>query len=164
MKTVLLGMALALGLGTTAQAQDFQPTRQLDHFTRSALKSTLEELGATYRERDDRPNITIEFDNSLKADALLMACDDQDTSTNCLGSSFLATFERPSGASDADIADAITEYNYRKNFGRAYVAPDGEITLRMYIIADGKITMENYRQQIGLWVYSAGDFASYLYE
>ena len=159
MRNVLLVAAMALGMGTVANAQSFDANRQLDRFTRSAFLATLDQLGATHEESEDAPNISIEFANGL-----LMACKDQDTSTDCLGTSMLATFSRPDGASDADIFAAVNKYNYLKNFGRAYVAPDGEISLRMYIIADGKITMENYRRQIQLWAGSVEDFSGYLYD
>ena len=164
MRNVLLVAAMALGMGTAANAQSFDANRQLDRFTRSAFLATLDQLGATHEESEDAPNISIEFANGLIADGLLMACKDQDTSTDCLGTSMLATFSRPDGASDADIFAAVNKYNYLKNFGRAYVAPDGEISLRMYIIADGKITMENYRRQIQLWAGSVEDFSGYLYD
>ncbi len=163
MRTALLGLALALGMNGMAQAQGYDADRQLETFTTGALKSTLGELGATYRDREGVPNISVEFANGLKADALLMACDDQATASNCLGTSILATFAQE-GKTDAEVAAAVSEYNYRQNFGRAYVDPNGEISLRMYIIADGGITMDNYRNQIGLFAISMERFLDYLYE
>ena len=160
--SMALALMLAAGTATTAQAQSYDAERELDRFSRDALKATLAELGATATEREDMPNMAVEFDNGLKADALLMACEDQATSSNCLGTSILATFARPEGATGAQIAGAINEYNYRQNFGRAYESPQGEISLRMYIIADGGITMDNYRNQIGLFAVSAGKFVGYL--
>lgn len=160
----LMALALALGLGSMAQAQDFDPARQLDHFSRADFLATLDQIGAKHEIEEGAPNIIIEFDNGLKADGLLMACEDQDTSEKCLGTSLLSTFSAPEGGSEAEIAAAITEYNFRENFGRAYVDPNGEISLRTYIIADGKITMENYRRQITLFVNSATDFFDYLYD
>lgn len=163
MKTIIMGLALALGLGTLAQAQAFDPDRRMTHFTPEAIETTLDELGAKHSGYDDRPNIRIEFANKMIADALLMACEDQAASTNCRGTSILATFEKPE-KSDAAIQSAVNQYNYNKNFGRAYIDPDGVISLRMYIISDGEITMENYRIQIELFAVSAEDFFTYLYD
>lgn len=157
-----LSLMLAAGMATIAQAQSYDAERELDYFTTGALKATLAELDASTSDREGVPNISVEFDNGLKADALLMACDDQDTATNCLGTSILATFARPENVTGAQIAAAINEYNFRQNFGRAYESPQGEISLRMYIIADGGITMDNYRSQIGLFAVSAERFAGYL--
>jgi hypothetical protein len=53
-------------------------------------------------------------------------------------------------------------YNYRKNFGRAYLAPDGRISVRLYLIADGGITMDHYRRQIGLCAISAQKLPGYV--
>ncbi len=163
MKKISLAIAaMVLGLGTMASAQSYDGNRQLDHFTRSAFLATLGEIGATYEEIEGAPNIRIEFDNGLVADGLLMACEDQDTSTNCLGTSILVSFERPEGITDAQLADGINEYNYRQNFGRAYIDPDGEINLRMYMIADGRITMANYRNQLALFSASALKLPDYV--
>ena len=164
MKTSLLMAAMALGAGTMASAQSFDGSRTLDHFTRSALLATLDQIDATYEESEGSANITIEFSNGLVADGLLMACEDQDSSTSCLGTSILVSFETPEDKGEAEIVDAINEYNYRQNFGRAYIDPEGEITLRMYIIADGGITMENYRRQLSLFAYSAAKLPEYVYE
>jgi len=158
-----LGLVMAAAGGTMAQAQTYDAERTLTYFTPAALKATLHELGATTADRDGVPNITVEFSNGLKADAVTLACSDIETSTDCLGTSILATFEQPEGANAEAIFQAINEYNYRQNFGRAYLGPDGAITLRMYIIADGGITMGNYRQQIGLFEKSAERFLQYLY-
>ena len=158
-----LALMLAAGLATTmAQAQTFQAERKLEQFSTGALKATLAELGATTTDQEGVPNIAVEFASGLKADALLMACQDEATSTGCLGTSILVTFARPEGTTGATIAAAINEYNYRQNFGRAYESPTGEISLRMYIIADGGITMENYRQQLGLFSISAAKFTEYV--
>ena len=43
------------------------------------------------------------------------------------------------------------------------VAPDGQITLRMYIIADGGITMANYKRQLALFSLSAAKLPDYVY-
>ncbi|MBB3032734.1 YbjN domain-containing protein [Alteriqipengyuania lutimaris] len=160
--SIALALMFAAGSATMAQAQTYDADRQLDRFTRDAFKATLSELDATASDVDGEPNMSVEFANGLKADALLMACADQATSANCMGTSILATFTRPENATGAQIAAAINEYNYRQNFGRAYESPTGEISLRMYIIADGGITMENYGRQLGLFSASAERFIGYL--
>ena len=162
MKAFFLGSLLAICATTTAQAQSFDASRQLNTFTTSDLKATLAELGATTQDRDGVPNITVKFSNGLTADALLMACQDQDTSTNCLGTSILVTFDTPANTTPAQIRDGIDEYNYRKNFGRAYLDPEGKVSIRLYLIADGGITMENYRRQIGLFADSAAELPDYV--
>lgn len=164
MKAVILGTLLALGASTAASAQSYNPDRELNHFTRSALKATLTELGASATERDGKPNISVEFSNGLKADVLLMACDDQDTSNNCLATSILATFAAPSNGTSEHVREAINRYNGTQNFGRAYLTDAGTITLRTYIIADGGVSMSNYRSQMGLFAISAKKFAEYLYD
>jgi len=96
------------------------------------------------------------------ADALLLACEDNVAKTKCLGSSMLATFE-PEDKTPEEIMAAINAYNYKENFGRAYLDDEGTISVRMYIIADGGITRANYSSQIGLWFASVSDFFGYLY-
>ncbi|QUL38579.1 YbjN domain-containing protein [Erythrobacter sp. JK5] len=159
-RTAALSAALALALGTAAQAQD---SDTIQTFTKADFTQALDAVGATYDVHDDRRNIDISFGNGLKADGLLMACDDNETESNCYGTSILATFSAPTGADDASIAKAIGEYNYRENFGRAYLDPEGTISVRMYIISDGGIVRENYSRQIELWATSLGDFIGYLY-
>ena len=50
MRNVLLVAAMALGMGTVANAQSFDANRQLDRFTRSAFLATLDQLDATHEE------------------------------------------------------------------------------------------------------------------
>lgn len=165
MKTIPLAIAaMLLGLATTANAQTYDENRRLDHFTRSAFMATLDRIGATYEENEGTRNITITFKNGMIADGLLLACEDETTSTDCLGTSILVTFDRPDDVTDPQLLIAINKYNYRQNFGRAYIGPDDTITIRMYIIADGGITMGNYAAQLSLFSVSAAKLANYAYE
>lgn len=154
--TILAAAALALTT-TTAQAQSLQ------HFTRADFERALVDAGATITTEDPKSErIDFSFDGGVIADALLLACEDNAAKTKCLGSSMLATFE-PEGKTREQVIEAINTYNYKENFGRAYLDPDGTISLRMYIIADGGITRANYSSQIGLWFASVSDFFGYLY-
>ena len=161
MKTVILGAVLACGLVSAANAQAERPMTQ---FTRSALLSALSDIDAEVEEQSGKTNISVTFDNGLMADALLMACEDEQTSRNCLGTSILVTYQTPDDATPAKVREAINEYNYRQNFGRAYLDPDGTISLRMYIIADGGITMANYERQLALFSLSAAKLPDYVYD
>ena len=163
MKSFVLGAVLTLGLVTGANAQTNSAERPMTQFTRSALISALQDIDATTEEKSEEPNISVTFENGLKADALLMACSDQQTSLNCLGTSILMNFETPDDATPAQVRDGVNEFNYRQNFGRAYVDPNGQISLRMYIIADGGITPANYRRQLELFSMSAAKFPGYVY-
>ncbi len=162
MKAIILGTLLAVCASTAADAQSCNASTRIDTFTTSALRATLAELGATTEDRDGVQNMTVRFSNGLVADALLMACEDQATSTNCLGTSILASFATPKDATPEQVREGINEYNYRQNFGRAYVSPNGTIQVRLYVIADGGITMENYRQMIGLFARSAAKLPGYI--
>lgn len=154
--TILAAAALAF-TATSAQAQSLQ------HFTRADFERALVEAGATITTQDpNAERIDFEFDGGVIADALLLACEDNVAKTKCLGSSMLATFE-PEGKTREEVIEAINTYNYKENFGRAYLDPDGTISVRMYIIADGSITRANYASQIGLWFASVSDFFGYLY-
>lgn len=154
--TILAAAVLALTT-TTAQAQSLQ------HFTRADFERALVEAGATITTEDPKSErIDFEFEGGVIADALLLACEDNVAKTKCLGSSMLATFE-PEGKTREQVIEAINTYNYKENFGRAYLDPDGTISLRMYIIADGGISRANYSSQIGLWFASVSDFFGYLY-
>ena len=164
MKAILIAATAALAFTTPLAAQSFDPDRRIETFTRDDLMLVLDELGASYEENDDRRNIDIKFANTLMADALLMACVDADTETDCYGTSILATFAASEEKSTADILEAINEFNLRQNFGRAYIDPEGTISLRMYIISDGGILMGNYGSQIELFVAAAERFAGYLYD
>ena len=161
-KAIILGAMLAICASTAAHSQSFDASRQLEFFTTDALKATLAELGATTQDHEGVANITVTFSNGLKGDALLMACRVPETSTDCMGTSILVTYTTPDSATTAQIRDGIDEYNYRKNFGRAYLDPEGKVQVRFYVIADGGITMGNYRQQIRLFARSAADLPDYI--
>ncbi|WP_285709603.1 YbjN domain-containing protein [Erythrobacter oryzae] len=158
MRWTVLAAAAALAFTTTgAQAQSIQ------HFTRADFERALVEAGATITTQDPKAErIDFEFDGGVVADALLLACEDNAAKTKCLGSSMLATFEAEDRTRE-QIIEAINTYNYKENFGRAYLDEDGTISVRMYIIADGGITRANYASQIGLWFASVSDFFGYLY-
>lgn len=162
MKVGIFGALLAIGASTTVHAQTFDPERELEVFTLSALKATLAQLGANTVDQEGKPNITVEFSNGLNADAVLMACEDQATSTGCLGTSILVTYSTPASVSADQVREGINEYNYRQNFGRAYLDPNGQISVRFYVIADGGLSMENYRQYIGLFANSAAKLPDYV--
>lgn len=155
--------AAALFIAPPAAAQDFDGERMLQTFERADFLATLAELGADATPVEGQTNLRIEFSNGLKADGVLMACDDNATETNCYGTSILASFSAPDDGDPEAILEAINTYNYRENFGRAFIDADGDIQVRMYIISDGGITMEDYRRQILLWTNSAERFFGYLY-
>lgn len=154
-----LAAPLALSLGGPAAAQDTAP---LETFSRADLLTALEAIEASHDELADSRSINVTFATGLYANALLLACTDDDLEAECLGTSLLATFNRE-GRTEAEVAEAINAYNYRENFGRAYIDPEGTISVRLYIIADGGISRENYRRQIELWESSLNDFFDYLY-
>ncbi|MFM7376514.1 MAG: YbjN domain-containing protein [Erythrobacter sp.] len=158
MRWTVLTAAAALAFTTTgAQAQSIQ------HFTRADFEGALVDAGATITTEDPKAErIDFTFDGGVIADALLLACEDNVAKTKCLGSSMLATFE-PEGKTREEIMTAINTYNYKENFGRAYLDEDGTISVRMYIIADGGISRANYAGQIALWFSSVSDFFGYLY-
>jgi hypothetical protein len=157
-KILAAGIAAALAFtGTSASAQTLQ------HFTRADFEQALREAGATVTSAAGSDRIDFTFSGEVTADGLLLACEDEQAKTNCLGSSMLATFEPDSGQTREQIIEAINKYNYNENFGRAYLDPQGTISVRMYIIADGGITRTNYATQIGLWFASVEDFFGYLY-
>lgn len=159
LKLLMAVGALAFG-STVAQAQS---ASTIQTFTRADFKQALDEIGATYEDVDGRRNIDITFEGGVLADGLLLACEDEAKEKNCYGTSILATFEADEGTDAKKIQEAVNTYNYRENFGRAYVDPDGIISVRLYVISDGGITRENYRRQISLFTASLEDFFSYLY-
>ena len=136
----------------------------IEVFTRDELHAALDYNGATYAPNEDGRTVDVTFDNSIKANAAVMACDDEATETNCYATSILSTFSAPEGKSAEDIETAINSFNYRKNFGRAYLDPNGTVAVRIYIISDGGIKPVNYATQIGLWAMTLEDFVGYLYE
>jgi len=157
----ICGLPLTLALapaGTPAMAQD----ALLESFGRADLVAALEANGATYEELADSRSINVTFATGIYANALLLSCADDALEFECFGTSLLATFNRED-RSEEQIAEAINTYNHRQNFGRAYVDPDGTVSVRLYIIADGGISRENYRRQIELWEDSLNDFFGYLY-
>lgn len=157
MRWTILAAAILAMTTTTAQAQS------LTHFTRADFERALVEAGATITTEDPKSErIDFKFEGGVIADALLLACEDNVAKTKCLGSSMLATFE-PEGKTREQVIEAINTYNYKENFGRAYLDEDGTISVRMYIIADGGISRTNYANQIGLWFASVSDFFGYLY-
>ena len=153
----------AVMLAATASAAQSQSSDTLQTFSREDFKQALTAIGATHADVEDARNIDITFDGSSYADGLLLACDDEENETNCYGTSILATFEPEDGTTDAQITEAVNKYNYLENFGRAYVDPDGVISVRMYMISDGGITRANYEAQLSLFASSLGDFFEYLY-
>jgi len=160
--TILAAAAAAIAfLSTPAHAQN---TQTLTQFTRADLEQALTEAGATITPSEtSAERIDFSFDDGVLAEGLLLACEDAEKKTGCLGSALLATFTPADGAKPEQIQEAINSYNYSENFGRAYLDEDGTISVSMYIIADGGITRENYSRQIGLWFNSVIDFFGYLY-
>lgn len=151
-------------LQSGAQAQSASRGNQLiKAFAIEDLEIALDAIGATYEDAGDTGTINITFPSSLKANGAIMACDDDAAQKNCFGTSILAIFDPEAGSTPQEINAAINEYNLRQNFGRAYVDPSGDVSVRMYIIADGGITRDNYRSQIQLWARSLEFFGEYLY-
>ncbi|MEE4205595.1 MAG: YbjN domain-containing protein [Erythrobacter sp.] len=150
---------MAVAPGSAAGADDDTPR---DTFSRADLIAALEANGASWEELADSRSIDVTLASGTMVNALLMACTDEDLEYECYGSSFLATFTRE-GLSDAQVTEAINEYNYRENFGRAYVDPDGTVSVRLYLISDGGITPGHFARQIELWGVSLSDFFDYLY-
>jgi Putative bacterial sensory transduction regulator len=160
--TMMLAAAAALTLGSTAARA--QSSEMLQVFTRADFEQALVDAGAIITSTDPAdPRIDFKFEGDVNADALLLACEDEATQKNCYGSSILATFTADDGTTPEQIVAAINTYNFKENFGRAYLDEGGTISVRMYIISDGGITRENYSRQIGLWFASVVDFFGYLY-
>ena len=155
-----LGASLSVAMTSPAFAQD---NRIISNFSRADVISALTKIGATYDESSGDRSINIVFQNGMKANVLLLACESEEPEVDCRGASILANFRRPRGASDMQVQAAINEYNYSENFGRAYVDPDGVISVRLYVISDGGISFENFYRNMSLWERSLGDFTGYLY-
>lgn len=145
--------------GAQAQAQ----SKPIEVFTRDDFERALTAINAAFEARSEERNIDITFEGEILADGLLLACEDEAAEKNCYGTSILATFEDPPGANRTKVLEAINTYNYNENFGRAYIDPDGVISVRIYIISDGGITPQNYETQIALWTSSLDNFFGYLY-
>ncbi len=158
--TKVMLVAAAIAVSSSASAQD---TAVLETFSRADFAEALAANNATHESTEGERNLKITFSGGIRADGLLLACQDEASESECYGTSILATFSPAEDASAEDVQRAINEYNYNENFGRAYLAPDGKISARMYIISDGGITKANYARQIGLWVASLEDFFGYLY-
>jgi hypothetical protein len=160
--TLLVAAAMALAM--TSGAAQAQSSETLQVFTRADFERALVDAGATLTSTDTaNPRIDFKFEGDVTADGLLLACEDEATQTNCYGSSILATFVADEGTTPEQVINAINQYNYNENFGRAYLDDEGTISVRMYIISDGGITRDNYSRQIGLWFSSVVDFFGYLY-
>lgn len=154
----------AAGFALSAAPVLAQESEIIKVFTRADLETALKANNATYEASSENQSLNVTFSNDFYANVLLLACDDEEAQTNCYGTSLLATFRKPEDASAQEVAEAISKYNFRQNFGRAYLDPDGRISVRMYIISDGGITRENYRRQIQLWTRSLEKFAEYYFE
>lgn len=141
-----------------------QDSETLATFSRDNLKAALTAIGATHEDSRTGKSVNVIFGGGLKANAVTTACQDEENKSECYGTSILATFGKPEAASESDVRNAINEYSYRENFGRAYFNPEGEISVRIYIISDGGISRVNYERQISLWEESLKDFVSYLYK
>ena len=157
-------------VAATAAALAFQPVAvsaqskdRIETFQEKDLTGALEAMGATWEPAGDSGTINVEFPSTLRANAAIMACDDETARKECYGTSILAIFDPDPSSTPEEIAAAVNEYNYNQNFGRAYIDPEGDISVRMYIISDGGITRENYRLQIELWSISLEYFTTYLY-
>ena len=98
--TMILGAVALAMVGTVAQAQSGDT---LQTFTRDDFKAALANIGATATDMEGARNIDITFEGSILADGLLLACDDDESESNCYGTSILATFEPDVGTTDAQI-------------------------------------------------------------
>ena len=163
MKTRLAMAAATFALALQPAMAAAQGSQILKIFSRDDLQQALDEIGATYEDAGDNRTINITFPSTLRANGAVMACDDDATEKNCYGTSILAVFDPDTSSSQEEISAAVNRYNYNENFGRAYIDPNGDISVRAYIISDGGITRENYRRQIELWSRSLEYFTEYLY-
>jgi hypothetical protein len=161
-KPILPILAAAAALCIHVAPAAAQGTDTISTFTSAELRAALDSIEARHEASAEGKSINVIFANGLRANAVVMACQDQDTQSNCLATSVLATFAKPEDASLGAIMNAINTYNYRQNFGRAYLSPSGDLSIRLYIIADGGIERENYRAQIGLFSASLERFSGYL--
>ncbi len=158
---LLAGIAWAATPLANAQAQ--QANETIEVFTEEDLRRALDTIQASYEPSSNNRTINVKFASGLHANAELTACTDKEKFVDCHATSILAAFAVPEGSTSETIAKAITQYNYRENFGRAYISPQGKISARIYIISDGGITPENYARQIRLWEASLSDFSKYLF-
>ncbi|WP_299192857.1 YbjN domain-containing protein [uncultured Erythrobacter sp.] len=163
MKSALVALAAFATLALIPAGAQAQNNDTIKTFDRADLQRALEAMGATWEDAGDNRTINITFASNLKANGAVMACDDDEQEKNCYGTSILAIFDPEPGMTAEEITTAINTYNYEQNFGRAYVDPEGDVSVRMYIISDGGITRENYRTQIELWSVSLEYFTTYFY-
>lgn len=107
MRSTILAAATAAALAFTGSVASAQT---LETFTRADFERALTEAGATIATTDPKSErIDFTFEGGVTADALLLACQNDQTKTGCLGSSMLAIFEADAGTTREQVMDAVNK-------------------------------------------------------
>lgn len=106
----------------------------LPAFSYATVEPVLTQIGARFERagNDERPALTVTFANGRRAALLFGAC----TGMECKALSIQAVWNAPSGTALAQLSAAISGFNQRYAFSRAFVAADGRPSLQRYLIAD----------------------------
>jgi hypothetical protein len=106
----------------------------LPAFSYATVEPVLTQIGARFERAgtDAQPALTVTFANGRRAALLLGSC----LGTSCRALSIQAVWAAPAGMGIAQLDDAVTAFNRRYAFSRAFVAADGRPSLQRYLTAD----------------------------
>ena len=137
----------------------FSPTRLIEEFDISTLRSVVSELRGTVTANDDGSGYRIEFENGTVTSAYFTAC----SNGKCLGTHLQGSFGKPSDKTVAQTDGIVNAFNRDNRTLKVWSRGDGRSMADQYIIADGGITMENYRRQLSLYSYMLKQYRQALY-
>lgn len=106
----------------------------LPAFSYATVEPVLAQIGARYERAgtDAQPALTITFINGRRAAILFGSC----LGTSCRAISIQAVWPAPTTDRMAQLANAVTAFNQRYAFSRAFAAADGRPSLQRYLTAD----------------------------
>lgn len=108
----------------------------LPTFNYATVESVLKSIGASYRRTGreaDKPSLIVTFRNGRRAVIALAACDKSGAS--CKAMNVQVSWNRLDGVSTERAMEAVTQFNRRYAFAKAFIIA-GQPTLQRYFIAD----------------------------
>lgn len=145
MKRLLAGAVLSAVAGSGAGAQVAPPrfnpaapeNRQvMPSFSYATVEPVLKQIGAQFRRAGDpaRPTLMVTFSNNRRATITMSGCDS--AGANCKALSVQSYWTRIANATPDQTGAAISAFNHKYAFAKAFVASDGRPALQRYLTAD----------------------------
>jgi hypothetical protein len=164
---IIIALLALAGTGAAAQSplrwnpKAPENSQVLSTFNYANVEGVLDAIGAR-RQRagagPNRPVILVNFANGRRAVLVLSACDSAGSA--CKAMSIQSYWTRIGNAPPERTAEAISAFNRRLAFAKAFVAADGRPTLQRYLTADYGFIRGNLAVNLLVFASQAERFAA----